>query len=66
MANQLGKPMTSDPTYVKAEIEKNPVWKIAFVLSECLNHNAPLGWGRYIWVAEAIVADSKPKKKKNK
>ena len=44
----------SDPTYVTADIEKNPVWHAAFILSECLNDGAPIGWGRYIFVAEAL------------
>lgn len=44
-----------DPTYNRAEIDKNPTWKIAFVISECLNDSAPLGWSKYIWVAEQII-----------
>ena len=33
-----------DPTYVKEEIEANPEWHVAWVLSEILNDNAPIGW----------------------
>ena len=41
----------SDPTYVKAEIEANPKWALAFRLSEVDNDNAPIGWARYIPLA---------------
>jgi len=43
-----------DPTYDRKEIKKNLIWNIAFILSECLNDNAPIGWGKYIWVAKSI------------
>lgn len=45
----------TDPTYDKKEIEKNPIWAVAFIISECLNDNAPLGWSKYIWIAKLIV-----------
>ncbi len=45
----------SDPTHDIVEIEKNPVWRVAWIMSECLNDNAPLGWGNYIWVAERVI-----------
>lgn len=44
----------SDPTYVREEINANPVWRTAFILSECLNDRAPIGWGKYIWIAEQV------------
>ena len=44
----------NDPTYNRKEIKQNPVWETAFIMSECLNEGAPLDWGRYIWVAEAL------------
>ncbi len=47
--------MASDPTYDRDRINANPVWELAFVLSEMQNDNAPLGWGRYIWVAESLM-----------
>jgi hypothetical protein len=55
----------SDPTYVKAEIEKNPVWHLAWVLSEIQNDSAPIGWSKYVWVAECLLGsfDMKPKVK---
>lgn len=45
----------NDPTYDKKEIEKNLIWKIAFIISECLNDDAPIGWSRYIDTAKEIV-----------
>jgi hypothetical protein len=45
----------SDPTYITAEIEANPIWRAAFVMSEHLNDNAPIGWSRYIPVAESLA-----------
>lgn len=46
--------MPTDPTYDKDEIESNAVWHAAWVLSENFNDNAPIGWGKYIKVADAI------------
>lgn len=37
-----------DPTYVKAVIDSDPVWKRAFKLSELENDEAPIGWSKYI------------------
>ena len=45
----------TDPTYIKAEIEKNPVWELAFFLSEVKNDNAPIGWSKYIGLANSIL-----------
>ena len=52
-----------DQTYVRADIEANPVWQLAYTLSEILNDNAPIGWSRYISTAECLLAnyDIKPK-----
>lgn len=57
----------SDPTYSKAEIESNPIWHLAFVLSEIRNDSAPIGWGSYIPTAECLLDafDITPKKKPN-
>lgn len=41
-----------DPTYIKQEIDANPLWKLAFRLSEMFNDNAPIGWGSYILLAK--------------
>jgi hypothetical protein len=46
----------SDPTYVRAEIDSNPEWKLAWRLSEVDNDNAPVGWGRYIILARWLLA----------
>lgn len=53
----------NDPTYVKAEIEKNPVWELAFTLSEIMNDTAPIGWGKYIFTAECVLKNYDVKKK---
>lgn len=47
----------SDPTYARERIDANPIWRAAFILSEFLNDNAPIGWGRYISAAEALERD---------
>ena len=44
-----------DPTYVKEEIKKRPEWELAFSLSEIMNDNAPIGWGKYIYVAKCLL-----------
>ena len=45
----------SDRTYVKTEIDAVPAWRLAFRLSECDNDNAPIGWSRYIPMAEWLL-----------
>lgn len=44
-----------DPTYIKVQIEANPIWKFAFWMSEMDNDEAPIGWGRYIPLATWIL-----------
>ncbi len=44
----------SDPTYEQDQIDANLIWRVAFILSEILNDNAPIGWGRYIYAAERL------------
>ena len=44
----------NDPTYDKKEIEANPVWHLAWFISELVNDLAPVGWGRYIKIARAL------------
>ena len=44
-----------DPTYIKSEIEANPAWHLAWVISEIQNDNAPIGWSKYIWLAECLL-----------
>lgn len=45
----------NDPTYCMADIEENPMWQLAWALSEIMNDNAPLGWSKYIWVVECLM-----------
>ena len=47
----------TDPTYVKEEIAHNPAWALAFSLSEIMNDTAPIGWSKYIWIAECLLAN---------
>ena len=44
-----------DPTYNKEDIDNNPVWKLAFWLSEIDNDNAPIGWSKYINIAKYLI-----------
>ncbi len=44
----------TDPTWNKEEINANPIWKVAWIISECVNDNAPIGWSKYIHAAEEI------------
>lgn len=46
--------MMSDPTYDRETINANPIWRTAFHLSEIMNDSAPIGWGKYIYVAECM------------
>jgi len=53
-------------TYAKEEIDSKPEKELAWVLSEIMNDNAPIGWSKYIWIAECLLAnyDITPKVKK--
>lgn len=48
-----------DPTYDRQEIDAKPEWKIAFILSEIWNDNAPIGWAKFIPAAEKAIADAR-------
>lgn len=52
-----------DHTYDKATINANPVWQLAFSLSEIMNDGAPIGWGQYIYAAECLLANYEIKRK---
>lgn len=54
----------NDPTYIHAQINADPAWKLAFEMSEQVNDNAPIGWGRYIPLARWVLQnfDRKPPK----
>lgn len=43
-----------DPTYEKEKIDADPDWELAFMISEIHNDNAPLGWSRYIPLAQSL------------
>jgi len=43
-----------DPTYIIEEIEQNPIYLMAWIMSEWFNDNAPIGWSNYIPTAESI------------
>lgn len=45
----------ADPTYRMDEINANPVWKLAFTISEIENDFAPIGWGDRIYLAETLM-----------
>jgi hypothetical protein len=50
------QPMVStDPTYIKDEISNKPEWELAFTLSEIMNDNAPIGWGKYVGPAKCLL-----------
>lgn len=63
---QLLKRKLPDLTYDRNEINSDPVWKLAFVLSEIMNDNAPIGWSRFIWVAECLLANYEITERKEK
>lgn len=45
----------TDPTYDRARIDADVVWELAFSLSEIMNDNAPIGWAKYIPIAECLL-----------
>jgi hypothetical protein len=47
----------ADPTYDRTKIRANPVWELAFVMSEIEYDAAPMGWGNYLSLAEGIMAN---------
>lgn len=52
--------MTKPPMMPRKEqLERNGVWHIAFILSEMVNDNAPIGWDRYIPDAERIIQEAR-------
>lgn len=54
-----------DPTYDRKVINANPTWRLAFSLSEIQNDNAPIGWSKYIYVAECLLNNYNIKRKEN-
>jgi hypothetical protein len=51
----MRKDYMNDPTYDIEDIKKNELWHIAWLMSECMNANAPIGWFRYLWVAGVVL-----------
>ena len=49
------KPALPDPTYNQEDLKFNGVWHIAFIISEMVNDNAPIGWSKYIPLAEEAI-----------
>ena len=45
----------NDPTYDKEVIDANPVWELAFMISEMTNDNAPIGWSGNIMLAGMLI-----------
>jgi hypothetical protein len=52
-----------DPTYVEAEIAANPIWALAWKMSEQFNDEAPINWSRYIPEARWFLATFELKEK---
>lgn len=44
-----------DKTYDRKVIDKDPIWKLAFWMSEIDNDNAPIGWNNYIPLARSLT-----------
>lgn len=48
-----------DPTYDKEQIRCNGEWGIAFIISEMVNNNAPIGWSKYIPLAKEMLVKAR-------
>lgn len=56
--------MAQDPTYDRDQIRMNGTWGIAFIISEMVNDGAPIGWGRYIPLAEEVLKKAQAEERK--
>lgn len=54
-----------DPTYIKEQIDNNSTWKLAFKFSEMVNDTAPIGWGKYIYIADYVLTNFEVKEEKS-
>lgn len=45
---------SKDPTYNINEIKSDPILYAAWIMSECLNDSAPIGWHKYVWIVEEL------------
>jgi len=52
-----------DNTYNQEEINANPVWQLAFSISEHINDEAPIGWNKYIGLAMGLLSNYDIKRK---
>lgn len=50
-----------DPTYDQEKLNCNGVWHIAFIISEMVNDGAPIGWSKYIPIAEDAIKQAQEK-----
>lgn len=41
------------------DLNHNGAWHIAFILSEMVNDNAPIGWDKYIPLAEKSIEEAR-------
>ena len=55
-----------DPTYDKEKINADPVWQLAWSLSEIENDNAPIGWVKYITTARCLLDNYNIKRKEGR
>jgi hypothetical protein len=46
----------NDPIYRSDLINADPIWKLAFELSEVDNDDAPLGWSAYVPMARHLLS----------
>lgn len=53
----------TDPTYDTERIKLDPIWYLAFRMSEVDNDNAPIGWFKYIHLARYVLDRFEEKKK---
>ncbi len=54
-----------DPTYDAKEIDANHEWKLAWMIAQIIDDNAPIGWSKHCPLAKGLLAnyDIKPKEK---
>lgn len=54
----------SDPTYERDKIDADPVWRLAYDLSEIDNDNSPIGWYKYVSMARCLLDNYTMERKK--
>lgn len=53
----------NDPTYDKEAIKARLEWDLAWVLSQIIDDNAPIGWSKHIFTAKCLLAHYDIKRK---